>query len=59
MVSACAIAASGINPNGLAVVSTILAYRRSPMTANLIEWQAPKLWGAPYGFDILLYAARW
>jgi hypothetical protein len=27
------------------------------MTANLIEWQAPKLWGPPYGFDLLLYAA--
>ena len=57
LVSACAIAASGINPNGFGVVSTVLAYRRSPMTANLIEWQPPKLWGAPYGFDILLYAA--
>jgi hypothetical protein len=57
LVSACAIAASLINPNGFGVVSTVLAYRRSPMTANLIEWQAPKLWGAPYGFDILLYAA--
>jgi hypothetical protein len=57
LVTACAIAASGINPNGFGVVSTVLAYRRSPMTANLIEWQAPKLWGPPYGFDILLYAA--
>jgi MFS family permease len=57
LVAACAIAASGINPNGFGVVSTVLAYRRSPMTANLIEWQAPKLWGPPYGFDILLYAA--
>jgi hypothetical protein len=57
LVTACAIAASGINPNGFGVVSTVFAYRRSPMTANLIEWQAPKLWGPPYGFDILLYAA--
>ena len=57
LASACAIAASGIIPNGFGVISTILAYRRSPMTANLVEWQAPKLWGAPYGFDILLYAA--
>jgi len=57
LVSACAIAASLVNPNGFGVVSTLLAYRRSPMTANLIEWQPPKLWGAPYGFDILLYAA--
>ena len=57
LVAACAIAASGINPNGFGVVSTVLAYRRSPMTANLIEWQAPRLWGPPYGFDLLLYAA--
>jgi hypothetical protein len=57
LVTACAIAASGINPNGFGVLSTILAYRRSPMTANLIEWQAPSLWGPPFGFDILLYAA--
>ena len=57
LVTACAIAASGINPNGFAVVSTVFAYRGSPMTANLIEWQAPSLWGPPYGFDILLYAA--
>ena len=27
------------------------------MTTNLIEWQPPSLWGPPYGFDILLYAA--
>ena len=45
------------SPNGFGVVSTVLAYHRSPMTANLIEWQPPSLWGAPYGFDILLYAA--
>lgn len=57
LVTACSIAVSGINPNGFSVVSTVLAYRRSPMTANLIEWQAPSLWGPPYGFDILLYAA--
>ena len=57
LVTACAIAASGINPNGFGVLSTVLAYRRSPMTANLIEWQPPALWGPPYGFDILLYAA--
>jgi hypothetical protein len=57
LVTACAIAASGINPNGFGVVSTIFAYRRSPMTANLIEWQPPRLWGPPYSFDILLYAA--
>ena len=57
LVTACAVAASGINPNGFGVLSTVFAYRRSPMTANLIEWHPPSLWGPPYGFDILLYAA--
>ncbi len=59
LVTACAIAASGFNPNGFGVLSTLFAYRRSAMTANLIEWQPPKLWGSPYAsfFDILLYAA--
>jgi hypothetical protein len=57
LIAACAIAASGLNPNGFSVVSTLFTYRQSPLTANLIEWQPPSLWGAPYGFDILLYAA--
>lgn len=57
LAAGCTIAASAINPNGFGVLSTALAYRRSAMTANLIEWQAPKLWGPPYGFDILLYTA--
>jgi len=57
LVTVCAIAASGINPNGFGVVSTVFAYRRSPMTANLIEWRPPSLWGTPYGFDILLYTS--
>jgi hypothetical protein len=45
LVTACAIAASGINPNGFGVASTLFAYRRSAMTANLIEWHSPNLWG--------------
>jgi hypothetical protein len=53
----CAIAVSGLNPNGFGVVRTLFAYKQSALTATLIEWQPPKLWGAPYGFDILLYAA--
>jgi hypothetical protein len=57
LVTACAIGVSGINPNGFSAASILLAYRQSPMTANLIEWHAPKLWGPPYSFDILLYAA--
>jgi len=57
LVTACAIVASGLNPSGFGVVSTLLRYRQSPMTANLIEWHPPYLWGAPYAFDVLLYAA--
>jgi hypothetical protein len=57
IISACSIAVSCLNPNGLAAVYTVLKYRQSPLTANLLEWQPPSLWGAPYGFDILLYLA--
>jgi hypothetical protein len=57
LVTACAIAASGLNPSGFGVVSTLLRYRQSPMTANLIEWHPPYFWGAPYAFDVLLYVA--
>lgn len=57
LVTVCSIAVSGINPNGFRVVSTLVSYRRSAMTANLVEWHPPSLWGPPYGFDILLYAA--
>lgn len=57
LVTLCAIAASAINPNGLGIVRTLLLYRQSPMTANLVEWHSPYLWGPPYSFDLLLYAA--
>ena len=57
LIAACSVAASMLNPNGLRVVATILDYRRSPMTASLIEWRPPSLWGSPYAFDVLLYAA--
>lgn len=57
LVTACAIAASGLNPSGFGVVSTLFSYRQSPLTANLIEWHPPYLWGEPYAFDLLLYAA--
>lgn len=56
LVAAGVIAVSGLNPNGFAVVSTLLRYRQSSMTANLIEWSPPYLWGPPYAFDILLYS---
>lgn len=56
-VAACAIAISGLNPNGFGVLSTLSHYGRSELTANLVEWRPPSLWGPPYGFDVLLYAA--
>lgn len=57
LATACSIALSGLNPNGFGVVSTLLRYRQSAMTANLVEWHRPYLWGPPYAFDVLLYAA--
>jgi hypothetical protein len=55
--SAVAVLISGINPNGFRVVTTLASYRQSPMTATLIEWSRPGLWGEPYTFFVLLYAA--
>ncbi len=57
LIAACSIAASALNPNGFGVVATLLQYRQSAMTRNLIEWHPPYLWGPPYVFDILLYLA--
>jgi len=57
LAAAGAIAVSGLNPNGFGVLSTLLAYRKSQMTADLLEWRPPLLWGPPYGFDLLFYAA--
>ena len=57
IVTACAIAISGVNPNGFTVLSTLALYRHSAMTATLFEWHRPYLWGPPYAFDILLYTS--
>jgi hypothetical protein len=54
---AAAILASALNPNGFASVATVLRYRQSPLQASLIEWSRADLWGPPYAFDLLLYAA--
>jgi hypothetical protein len=56
-VAALTIAASLANPNSYRVLAVLAAYRRSELTASLIEWQRPNWWGRPYGFDLLLYAA--
>jgi len=55
--SAAAVLASGLNPNGFNVVSTLISYRQSPLTATLIEWSRPGFWGEPYAFFLLLYGA--
>ncbi len=57
IVAACSVAASGLNPNGFGVLATLIRYRQSAMTANLVEWHPPYLWGPPYAFDVLLYLA--
>ncbi len=55
--SAVAIAITFLNPNGFHILSTLFGYRKSFLTSTLIEWRPPYLWGPPYSFDILLYAA--
>jgi hypothetical protein len=57
VISGLAILLSGLNPNGFATLATVLRYRQSPLQATLIEWSAADLWGSPYAFDLLLYAA--
>jgi hypothetical protein len=57
LISGIAIAVSGLNPNGFAVIPTILAYRQSALQSSLTEWARADLWGPPYAFDLLLYAA--
>jgi hypothetical protein len=57
LITVVSIAASALNPNGYRVLSVLMDYRQSAMTANLVEWHSPSLWGPPYTFDILFYAA--
>jgi hypothetical protein len=56
-VAAVSVAASLVNPNTYRVPGVLAAYHRSELTARLIEWQPPSLWGRPYGFDLLLFGA--
>jgi hypothetical protein len=55
--SGAAVLASGLNPNGFNVVTTLVSYRQSPLTATLMEWSRPGFWGEPYAFFLLLYGA--
>ena len=54
---AAAVLISGVNPNGFGVVTILSQYRKSPMTAALMEWSHPGWWSEPYAFFILLYGA--
>ncbi len=54
---AASMAASALNPNFLRVFEVLMNYRQSYLTATLIEWQSPPLWGPPYTFNVLLYLA--
>ncbi|MEX2299580.1 MAG: hypothetical protein WD733_01515 [Bryobacterales bacterium] len=51
------LAASAVNPNALNVFEVLTNYRASYLTATLIEWKRPPLWGPPYTFNVLLYLA--
>src|SRR5206468_2443371 len=46
---------SGANPNGFAVLPTLLEYRHSALQSTLIEWSPADLFGPPWPFVILLY----
>ena len=51
VVSAVALLASGLNPNGFRFLEVLVAYRNSPMQSQLYEWQHPAFWQPSwYGF---------
>jgi hypothetical protein len=52
LLAAAVVAASMVNPNGLAIVPVLRDYRNSPMTKRLIEWFSPPVWGPPYAFQL-------
>jgi hypothetical protein len=56
LVSAASILASGLNPNGFRFLEVLVAYRNSPMQAQLLEWQHPRFW-EPSWYSIVLWAA--
>lgn len=55
--AAAAVAVSGLNPSGFGILAILAGYRESALTQTLIEWSRPPLWGPPYIFQLLLYAA--
>ena len=56
IVSAVAVLASGLNPNGFRVLPVLIDYRRSFLQSKLLEWAPPRLW-PPQWFSVLIIAA--
>lgn len=57
LVALVSVVLSGLNPNYFRIFEILPAYRQSYLMQSLIEWTRPHLWGPPYSFNILLYAA--
>lgn len=56
-ISGAAVLISIANPNSLGVLQTLFRYRQSALQSSLMEWSRADLWGPPWGFPVLLYAA--
>jgi hypothetical protein len=54
VVSVVSIMATGLNPNGFRFLEVLLAYRNSPMQAQLLEWQHPRFW-EPSWYTLVLW----
>jgi hypothetical protein len=54
LVSAAAMLASGLNPNGFRFLEVLIAYRNSPMQSQLYEWQHPRFW-EPSWYGLVLW----
>jgi hypothetical protein len=52
--SVAAVLASGLNPNGFRFLEVLVAYRNSPMQAQLYEWQHPRFW-EPSWYTLVLW----
>jgi hypothetical protein len=57
IVSLVSIAVSALNPSHFRIIPILFAYRQSHLMQSLVEWARPPLWGPPYCFPVLLYAA--
>src|SRR6185369_9494126 len=56
LMSALALAVSGLNPNGYRIPWILLAYRNSYQTSRLLEWSPPVLWPLHW-YSVLLFGA--